>query len=273
MVRSAYFICVNFNNSNYTNLFLESIFENEKMQNNVNVVVLIVDNASNLTDFRRLQSMCVQYSYVKLIRSETNLGYFRGLNLGLANISPSVNDYVIVGNNDLTFSSDFVRQLFGASYAANVLVVGPNVITSDGVHQNPYYITRLSVIRKFIHDVYFLNYSLAKLVTFILNKRKKIIGKRINSSASVSQFMHMGIGACYVLTPAYFKHYSQLDDSVFLYGEEALLAGQVMSVNGRTFYDADLIVNHAESAAISKLPTRLIYKFRKNSYPHIRKYL
>jgi len=267
------FICVNYNNSNFTKLFLESLFLHQKEQDNINVVAIVVDNASNSDDYKNLQSNCAQYSQVRLIRSEINLGYFGGLNVGLANLSPSIDYHVVVGNNDLTFSDDFVLKLSNADYAEDILVVAPNVITADGFPQNPHCVTRVSAFRKFLYDIYFSNFWCSRLLTFTSSKIKAIKGRRSNNLSSISQFIHMGIGACYILTPAFFKHYSRLDGSVFLYGEEALLAGQVMSVNGRTFYDAGLIVDHAESATLSKLPSRTTYNFGKNSYPHYRKYL
>lgn len=238
-----------------------------------NVVSIVVDNASQPEDFTLLQGICRGRDGVTLIRSEINLGYFGGLNLGLDAISRRDDDIVIIGNNDLTFPPSFFERLARAHYADDVFVVAPNVITADGYHQNPHCPGRVSAKRKFLYDLYFSHFLLGGLMSNLSAKLKRANGGRVNALAGASQYIHMGIGAVYLLTAAYFKHFKRLDDSVFLYGEEALLAGQLMAVGGRTFYDAELIVNHAESATLSKLPSRTTYEFGRASYPRYRQFL
>lgn len=252
---------------------LDSIDARPRSDTPFNVVSIVVDNDSRETDFSELQKICDERNGVKLLRSEVNLGYFGGLNLGLEMISPLEDDIVIIGNNDLTFPAAFFERLAVARYADDVFVVAPNVITADGYHQNPHCPTRVSAKRKFLYDVYFSHFLLGRLMSKLSDNLKRLKGGRVNNLASASQYIHMGIGACYLLTASYFKSCSRLDDSVFLYGEEALLAGQVMAAGGRTYYDAELVVNHAESATLSKLPSRTTYEFAKASYPRYRQFL
>ena len=267
-----YLVIVNYNNSSFTKLLLESIFSHYQ-STNLELAVVVVDNASQHDDYGKLQLICCSYSNVTLLQSEVNLGYFGGLNFGLASLSLKESDYVIVGNNDLTFAVDFFSVMLRKNYADDILVIAPNIITSDGYHQNPHCLLRVSKFRKFLYDIYFFNFLSSRILTWVSKILKKIKGGRLNKLSGVSRFIHMGIGACYVLTPAFFKSFPRLDDSVFLYGEEALLAGQVMSVNGKTFYDVDLVVRHAESATLSKYPSRTTYGYMKKSYPIYRKYL
>ena len=83
----------------------------------------------------------------------------------------------------------------------------------------------------------------------------------------------MGIGALYVLTPNFFNHFDKLWEDVFLYGEEAILTGQVNSVNGKIWYEPSLKCNHDESASTSKIGTKKKYKIIQNSYKIYKKYL
>lgn len=80
----------------------------------------------------------------------------------------------------------------------------------------------------------------------------------------------MGIGACYVLLPAFLKKYKSLVFPHFLYGEEAYLSRQVHERGGLLFYDPDLVVLHKESATLSKLPKRTTYEFGRDGYWHYR---
>ncbi len=267
------FVCVNYNGANLTDKFLNSIQKLNDDAHELYAESIVVDNASNMTDYSALSTIVQKYENTKLVRSDVNLGYFGGLNLGLHNSNVGNYDYVLVCNNDLEFSEDFYIKLVKKEYPKEVMVVAPNVITSDGYPQNPHVINRVSKTRKFLYDIYFTNFLFAQILTWGSYKIKAMKGGRSNKSSANSQYVHMGIGACYLLTKSFFANFSKLDDSVFLYGEEALLAGQVMSVNGKTFYDSELIVHHAESATLSKLPSKQTYNFAKDSYPHYKKYL
>ena len=85
--------------------------------------------------------------------------------------------------------------------------------------------------------------------------------------------INRGIGACYFLTDSFFEHYEQLDDRVFLWGEEALLSHQVEIVDGKILYAPSLVVEHAESGTVKKMLTRDRYERVKQSYKIYREYL
>jgi len=76
----------------------------------------------------------------------------------------------------------------------------------------------------------------------------------------------MGVGACYVLMPGFLATSKRLFFPAFLYGEEACLAWQVRDAGGITWYDPSLKVDHAESAACSKLPSRTAYEYGREAY-------
>ncbi|KWR83203.1 MAG: rhamnosyl transferase [Burkholderiaceae bacterium] len=268
------FICVNYNGSQVTSKFVSSVRSLSERAGPGMVEAIIVDNASESSDYESLKVLVREaWEDAKVIRSDVNLGYFGGLNLGLAAIDPRKYDCVIVGNNDLTFDEDFLEKLAAGVYTDDTLVVAPNVITKDGYHQNPHCITRVPATRKFLYRLYYLDYRVARFLTWGANFLKSLKGGRKNLAAHESCFVYMGIGAVYALRPGFFKHYDRLDDSVFLYGEEALLAGQLVAVGGRMFYDSNVVVHHAESATLSKLPSKKTYDFAKASYPKYRSFL
>ena len=269
------FVCVNYNGSPFTEQYLASIYalDNAMATRSFVLSVLVVDNASSDEDKLLLGSIVGKYEFAKVIYSEVNLGYFPGLNLGLSSVNKSDYDYIVVGNNDLCFDRSFLSNLSLQEYSPDTLVVAPNVIASDSYSQNPHCIAKVSNVRKFLYMIYFTNYYFAVCLVGASRLWQKLRCGRRNKNASKSMYIHMGIGACYLLTPSFFRRLSMLPDSVFLYGEEALLAGQVLSVGGRTYYDSTLRVYHAESATLSRLPKRTTYEFTKKSYPIYRKYL
>jgi len=266
------FIVVNYENCNNTVELLHSLINQSNLDCEYSIELLVVDNSVSDKEKRMVNSAMAAYKIVGVLRPNNNIGYFGGINYGLERIDCSKYDYVIIGNNDLTFSSDFSVELIKKRYEEDILVVAPNIITKDGRHQNPHVISRVSTIRKLVYDIYFYNYYFSRILLGASTFMKWIVGER-KKPADHSQYIHMGIGACYILTPSFFKHFKKLDDALFLYGEEAVLAGQVMSVSCKTYYDSSLVVTHAESATLSKFPSRFTYSHMKKSYPIYRKYL
>ena len=262
-----YFICVNYNNSDYTEALIKSVINQEK-----DSFVIVVDNCSNEQELKKLNDIESKYNEkVRLIKSDVNLGYFGGLNLGLKGLPR--NHPIVVGNNDLVYESNFTQIISQTPYPDDALVIAPNVITKDGYHQNPHCRKRVSKFRKFLYDIYFSNYIAALVLTWGSRFLNYLKGGRNNSFDQGRGYIHMGIGACYVLMPSFFKYFDELDNKVFLYGEEAYLAGQLMEVNGKIFYEPDAIVHHEESATLAKVASKTKYGYMKSSYYDYKKYL
>ena len=147
-MRNIYFITVNFNNSDATIDFVQSI--EGLMPTGDNIHIAIVDNNSNEEDLHKLEKGLRYIKKITIIYNKSNLGYFKGINVGIRNISRRSEDLVIIGNNDLLFKEDFLVELAKSNYEEDVHVLAPNVITLDGYHQNPQLVARQSKFKKFI---------------------------------------------------------------------------------------------------------------------------
>ena len=268
-----HFICVNYNGAHITKAYLESLAAQADVVPGVDFRAWVVDNASGETDLRTLDAYVSSYPWATLVHSPDNAGYFRGLNLGISACRRGAGDRVVVGNNDLEFAADFCARLSEYLPPPRTLVIAPDVVTIDGYHQNPHVLQRVSALRKLLYAVYFSSYGAARVLAGCSSLLKALKGGRVNDRWGTATPIHMGIGACYVLMPEFFAACGELDSGVFMYGEEALLAGQVMSAGGITYYEPGLRVRHLESATVSKLPSRRVYEFARSSYPIYREYL
>lgn len=271
-MKKVYFIAVNFNNAGHTIAYVESILSLEDLGN---CVIIIIDNASGEADFTLLENYIRSLSNpnILLVQSPSNVGYFRGLNLGLKLIDDPSENLVIVGNNDLTFQSDFLIALRRLRFDSETYAVAPDVVSLDGRHQNPHCINRVSRFRIFCYDLYFSNYYFGKLIFWMMQVLKKVVLPTPKETWRTEQYIYMGIGAIYVLTGRFFDTYDALDNRVFLWGEEALLAGQISQVNGKILYAPSLVVHHYENASVSKIPSLKTYEITKASYKIYRQYL
>ncbi|MDX8568442.1 glycosyltransferase [Elizabethkingia sp. HX XZB] len=265
------FICVNYNSEEETKKYIANICELEYADN---AIVIVIDNSPTEESFSILQKYVKDENYssekVFIIKKE-NKGYFQGLNDGIEfvkqlNIKSS---FFVIGNNDIIFNNDFINLLLNYNCEENVLVLAPDVITTEGSHENPHVINKMSFLRKLKYQIYFSNYYLAK----VLNKLKDSNIRPFKEYDPIRKEVYMGIGALYILTPNFFKHFDKLNEEVFLYGEEAILAGQVHSANGKIMYEPSFVCHHNESSTTSKIELRSKYKIIQKSYKIYRKYL
>lgn len=266
------FICVNYNNSKITIEYIMNVIE---IKQNFDVKIIIVDNASHETDMLELENFIIDLNNndVVLIKSIKNLGYFKGLNLGVNYIDKVEYDYVVIGNNDLIFESNFINQLSIKNFNNNVFVISPNIIRIDGVHQNPHIVNKFSLIQRLYRKIYFSNYYIGYFIYLFYNCFRYFLIKEDRVNNDKEQIILMGYGACYILTKNFFDNFNELHAPIFLMGEEGILANQVVSGNGVTLYSPDLIVNHHDHKSISKVPSKKLYSFSRVSYKYYLKNL
>ena len=109
-------ITVNYNGLKDTCALIESIPFNENME------VIVVDNASTQDEANIIQK---QFPQVKVIRSEKNLGFAGGNNLG---IKESKGDYIFLINNDTIFKNFNVESLINRLESSpNISIVCPKI--------------------------------------------------------------------------------------------------------------------------------------------------
>jgi GT2 family glycosyltransferase len=95
-------ITINFNQDKITEELLISIAETNTYEN---LEVIVVDNGSTVNPIPLWTS---KYPDVKFIRSERNLGFSGGNNIGIAQ---ATGDYYFLVNNDTEFSPGLVQKL------------------------------------------------------------------------------------------------------------------------------------------------------------------
>jgi len=260
------FICVNFNNSRYTEKFCESLSAQSGLGEAFLVRCAVVDNSTDEADSARLKAICRKCEWIQYIDSGANLGYFGGLSRGLAQRPQDHSQFVVLCNNDLEFDPSFCRELLALASDPRAFAICPDVITRDGEHQNPHLLERVPAFRRFQFDLFFSHFYVACVLSFFRRLFRRL-SVATPPSYDERREIHMGVGACYVLTENYFSHFDNLDCPVFLYGEEVFMSAQIHSKGGILIYEPRLRVNHAESAALSRIPRRVAYEYERKSYP------
>lgn len=258
-------IMVNYNNSKLSCDCCISLLDQQR-ENNLDII--IVDNNSKKEEKDLLNQFVRNYNNVKSLFLNDNIGYFPAMEKGqrLA-YSTGINyDYMIVANNDLIYENDFLIELKKLGLKPDVMVVSPDIVRMDGVHQNPHFINPISPMRKFLYHFFYSNWYVALIMTSILrffNAKRRDKDKPCFDKA---QYIYMGFGACYILTQKYMQEVKFLDTRSFLMGEEQLLTIQIKKHGGKIYYTPNLKVHHMDSATFKQKPNRFAYECERKSY-------
>ena len=263
------FICVNFDGADHTERLLASVAGQDGVSGEFSIDCIIVDNSTIAARARECERVVACYPFAKYIKAEANLGYFNGLNCGLATTMPGTPSFVVICNNDLRFDAEFCQMLLRKSYPQNALAICPDVVTMSGFHQNPHILTRINWLRRLQFDLYFSHFRVSRFMAGIVRLLRRRNSERPRPAAGCE--LHMGVGACYVLTAEFLARFKTLHFPFFLYGEEAFFSEQIHSSGGVLWFDPDLHVTHEESASLSLVPNRAAYEFARRGYPVYRR--
>lgn len=271
------FVCTNYNNSAHTKAAITSLRDGGRWSD---VRVVVVDNRSEAPELAALQEFARAHPGVDVVPSATNAGYFGGLNVGINRIRTNHPDveHLVVGNNDLVFPPGFVDAVLNhREVFERWAVVSPDLVTFDGVHQNPHVLYPLSWRRKLVWDVYFASYPTAVMVKQVARMTRRFTsreesrdGSELHRSAGP---IEQGYGACYLLGPAFFRHFSRLCAPTFMMQEEFFLGEQLKSIGQRTYYDPRFIVYHHGHATTDKVPSRRMWAIARDAHRTYKKYL
>lgn len=265
-MREIQVVAVSYNNYKDTLEFCQSV--RTAKSSRFQVSCFIVDNSDDESIKSLIDSLENDFNFVNILRPAKNIGYFGGFNYFFESEFFESAAIVLICNNDLIFDANFFDILHKNKYSEDVFVVCPDIITVDGFHQNPHVLHPIGRVARLKLDLYFSGYFFA----FLLKKIKNILNIERRNKIFPSGYLHMGIGACYVLLPGFFLRFKSLYYPHFLYGEEAYLSNQVHSASGRLFYDPALKITHKESATLSKLPSRKTYGYAREGYWKYRKF-
>lgn len=267
------FVTVNYNGYSHTETFIKSVNE-IIIEDSDTIEIIVVDNCSVKEDLDKHEELISKKKNVTLLKSEENLGYFGGMNVGLDAIEYKKEKIILICNNDLTFSNDFLVNYKKVEYASDIFLIAPNITTKEGKQQNPLLIGKLNKLAILKADIYTSNYyigTLSKLIFSSLNKFRK--EKVALTNGYGQMIIGQGIGACYILTENFLDTFDSLDNKVFLWGEETILRNQIEQHGGKTLYCPTLKIVHHESASVSKIQSRKKYDILRKSYKVYRKYL
>lgn len=257
-------IMVNYNNSQLSIDCYKSIVSQKDV---VELSIIVVDNNSKVEEKNILKEFQSEHKDFEVLYLDTNIGYFPGMAKGQEYAySKGEYDFMIIANNDLIYDSNFFRTLANININIDIMVISPDIVTPEGIHQNPHFINRISTIRRIFYRLYYSNWYISLIFNYLLklfNSKRSLKNK---PGYDKEQYIYLGFGACFILTKSFMKSVGIVDNRSFLMGEEALLRQQVETAKGKILYIPKLKVKHLDSATFKKMPSRFAYDNHRKSY-------
>lgn len=187
--------------------------------------IVVVDNNSPNDSYRKLQAAQPGHRW-KLLKSEENRGYSAGNNIGIRYLMEHTDDDIIgIVNPDVSFDDDFLRQLSDAFalYDEYAILTGIQHQKDGSISNRAFWpeLTRWTTIRS---NVWLLNkianYQTEYNMCFVRDKLSQVIGQNLIEVPVVE-------GCCFFIRRLALEKLGLLDERMFLFFEEDILAHKV----------------------------------------------
>ena len=241
-------ISINYNQLEVTTELLDSV----RAQDYENYELILVDNASKEDPSAYIES---NYPWVRMIRSEENLGFSGGNNLGIANSSGT---YLFFVNNDTVLTQGLIQTLVNTLRSnTNIGLISPLICygeqTSDG------------------KDL--IQYAGTTPVSN-LSARNKTIGEKEPDEGQYSGLKPTAYahGAAMMLPRAVYEKVGGMPEFFFLYYEELDWSERIRNAGYDICVQADAKIYHKESVSVGPASPLKTYYQNRNRILFVRRH-
>ncbi|SRR5258708_7653218 len=234
-----FIVVLNWNQPELTLLCVRSIAKS-KLDKKYKVEIIVVDNGSD--ENKRL----IQYPNAQVIRSEQNLGFAAGNNLGIKYAIDNFADYVMVINNDTIVDSQMLSYLLETIQEDKTIgIVSPKIYFAKGYefHKEKYNKTELGKVIWYAggkidwNNVYGKNIGVDEVDKKQYGKEKEI---------------DFATGACFLTRANALKEVGLFDEKYFMYFEDVDLSLRLKKKRWKIFFEPQAKLWHkvAQSSGI-----------------------
>ena len=235
-------ITVNYNGLLHTQAFLDAM----RRQSYTPIEIIVVDNAS-VDDASLLK---VIYPEITLIKSEKNVGFAGGNNLGVAKAK---GDYILFLNNDTEPAPDFLTPLV------------------DLMENNPK-IGAVSSKLLYYDEPQRLQFAGGTGINLYTGRGFAIGYKELDSAQYTKNYQTKSIhGAACMVSRAVIEKVGNMSELFFLYYEETDYCERIMRAGFEVWYCGASKVLHKESMATGKDSPLKIYYLTRNRLVFVRR--
>ncbi len=172
---------------------------------------------------------------IVLIKNNANLGYSAGNNVGIRYAIKKNSDAILIVNPDVRVcDSNTLGKMVEVMFSGDdIYAVGPNIIDAEGNRQSP------------LREPTFLEECINPFFSTIIKQIGSTPRNYLEPIDKNEPYEVEKIPACCLMLRASFlKRIGLLDEAVFLYCEEPILAAQVKGTGGKIYFIPNIVVKH-----------------------------
>lgn len=230
-----------------------------RQQEGVELEIVIVDNCSRAEEADAARSVAREQGCTFIAAGE-NRGYNAGNNVGLRHAAGLGCEYALIANPDMEFPErGYVARLAAEMrQRPDVAVVGSDIVTPEGIHQNP-----------MMRDGDWRN-SFGWISAFF--RKKKADTYDFIDNYAESHYCSKVSGCCLLVRMDFMERIGYFDERVFLYCEEAILSRQVEREDMKMYYIADSRAIHAHVKSEKGDPVARFRHWKRSRFHYIDNY-
>lgn len=227
----------------------------------VSLDIIVVDNCSQLEERLAIERLCKETGCT-FIANDTNRGYNAGNNVGLRYAAEKEYFFAVIANPDMEFpQNDYFSKLLACIQAdEDIAVCGSDIVTPEGIHQNP----RQYPEWKWQH--YF------RWVKEALFQKKGGDTPEWIAEPEQSRYCQALNGCCELFRMSFLKKIGFLDEGIFLYGEEPILGHLVHESGMKAYYTAECQAVHNHRKSREAKPSVCSKHWRHSQLHSIKRY-
>ena len=234
------------------------------------VTVIIVDNGSPNNSIIGIENAFENEEDVVILKAGENLGFAKGNNIGFQYAKHNLHaDFIVQINNDTIIQQiDFNDKIVQIYQDYNYAVLGPDIITLDGCHQNPgkdvvWSTDKLIRFRLKKKIQYYMTYF--PFLDRFLKINQSAYSKEKTDEMVFDTTLH---GACYIFSRDYISRFEGMYDKTFLYMEEDILRLRSIYLKYKMMYSPEIEILHKEDVATNMSSSNSIKK-KRNVYRNL----
>ena len=230
-----------------------------------NFKIAIVDNYSENDSYEILCEKYRENVNVSVVRTDSNIGFARGNNVGIEMLKKEgYFDVLVINGDTILTDKDYLRNLANLDIPLDCAMIGTTVINANGKNQNTEKVkikTRADIFRVFVVLCFSWVFNFFYIKKFILFLKRRRMEKttydideinseekipKLNSLNPDEEMLH---GSAILFTENYLKRYVGFFPDTFLYMEEDILAIICAKIGFHQGYCPALSIYHKEESS------------------------
>lgn len=207
--------------------------------------IFLVDNASTDDSFQKFKKLYGNNQKITLLKTKSNLGYAGGNNYGIKKALLKKYDYILVANNDITVSVDFLEKLLIVSQKNPDSILFPKIYFASGYeyHHERYQKSELGKV------IWALGGKIDWDNVYASNIAIDEVDRGQYDEADIK--IDFISGCCLMVPSGAFKEIGFFDDRYFLYLEDVDFSQRAIRAGYKLKLVPGAVIWHLNSASSS----------------------